>query len=86
MLYVVGIINVIEYQIIALTNLKTTGYMACLLEQQRGDVGRCTLFIPVDNLIDHHAFIPVETPYVAGLHLNDSTPRLLWLGYVASRS
>lgn len=26
MLYVVGIINVIVYQIIALTNLKTTGY------------------------------------------------------------
>jgi len=29
MLYVVGIINVIVYQIIALTNLKTTGWLVC---------------------------------------------------------
>jgi len=76
MLYVVGIINVIVYQIIALTNLKTTGWLVCSNSStgMAGDI----LFILVENLIHHHMFIPIEMPYLLSACSN-SMPRLLWL-------
>jgi len=87
MLYVVGIINVIVYQIIALTNLKTTGYGLFARTVARKCREMYTVYPSCENLPNHRSaciYPSWNAISVAGLHFNDM-PHLSWLRYIESR-
>jgi len=75
MLYVVGIINVIVYQIIALTNLKTMGY-GLFARTVAGNVGRDVHCLSRLKTLLITMLLSRSKRSVAGLHFNDSIPRL----------